>query len=420
MLLILSVLLAGAAPARAQVYPELLPATLSADARISVLTMDPGEAVHARFGHSAIRVRDPAQQMDVVFNYGYFSYDDPLFIARFIRGQLDYLLGVDTFDDALAVYQAQRRRVVQQTLRLTAEQRQAAYRLLVDNARPDRDPPPRYRYRFLADNCSTRVLDMVEAVVGERLVLPEPDEPRTYRQAIMAHLQGAPLLRLGIDLGLGRPADELMDARQATFLPLPLMRVIDAASIADAATGELRPLVAEERELYRPGDAAAGIGARGVPLTPAAPPWPAAVLWAMLLMGVACTAWHCRMQRRRGQGWRSRPFADAGLFGVVGVGGLILLGLGVATEHDVTAPNYNMLWAWPTHALAAAALLLWPGHRVMRGYLALTAGAMALLALGWWFVPQPLPLAVLPVALLVGLRAAYLAWVRPAGGEPAL
>ncbi len=400
--LILAAALAPLNQAHAQVYPQLLPPTLSDNARISVLTMDPGPAIHARFGHTAIRVRDPQQGMDIVFDYGQFSYDDPMFIPRFIRGQLDYLLGVSQAEHVLPHYAAQRRRVIQQKLRLTPDDRQAIYRLLVDNAHPDRDPPHRYRYRFLDDNCSTRVLDAIDHALGDRLVLPrDTTDPPTYRQAIMAHLDDAPLLGLGINLGLGRPVDTPMTLRQTAFLPLPLKHLLDDARVIAADTGQARPLVIEKRDLYRPRNPAMAAADPGL-----ARHWPAAALWAAFALALALSIRHRRVAATR----KPRRLGDAALLAIVGLGGIILLGLAVATEHEVTAPNLNLLWAWPTHLIAAAALLRWPAHRLLRAYLGLTAVALALLAVAWPLIPQPLPWAILPLTLLLALRAADRAW----------
>ena len=68
---------------------------LSPEAEISLLTSAPYEAeVFTVYGHAALRVSDPGQKIDVVFNYGMFSFDKPFFIYRFVKGETDYMLGV--------------------------------------------------------------------------------------------------------------------------------------------------------------------------------------------------------------------------------------------------------------------------------------------------------------------------------------
>jgi len=62
--------------------------------RLSLLTCAPGEVIYTLFGHTAIRYENPSQGIDVVFNYGLFSFDIPNFALRFSLGETDYRLGV--------------------------------------------------------------------------------------------------------------------------------------------------------------------------------------------------------------------------------------------------------------------------------------------------------------------------------------
>jgi hypothetical protein len=49
------------------------------------------------FGHSAIRVYDPQNQIDLAFNWGVFDFDQPNFYFNFARGFLYYKLGVYSY-----------------------------------------------------------------------------------------------------------------------------------------------------------------------------------------------------------------------------------------------------------------------------------------------------------------------------------
>ena len=60
---------------QAQIHAQ----TLSPDANISILTCNPGTEVYSMYGHTAIRVSDPASGLDAVFNYGVFSFEAPKF-----------------------------------------------------------------------------------------------------------------------------------------------------------------------------------------------------------------------------------------------------------------------------------------------------------------------------------------------------
>lgn len=363
------------------------PRALSRAAEASLLTMLPGEEVHSLFGHSALRVRDPASGLDRAYNYGTFDFNQPFFVARFAGGQLDYLL--DTAATALEVerYRWAGRPVIEQRLALDAATVRALYRLLEANALP---PNRTYRYDFFFDNCSTRLLDMIDRSLAASgrppVVLAPPDERPTFRQHIRPYIAAEPLLWLGMDVGLGLPADRVATAREATFLPLELKLQLDGATVGG------RPLVAATDTLFWvPG---AGMPRRAFP-------WPLALGWASFVLGLAVT--FIRHQRGGDTRWGRR--GDAALFGAVGLAGVMLALLWFATAHRVTGPNLNLLWAWPTHLVAASFIGRDRGGPGLRAYL-LAAGALAgLTALGWFALPQELPAPLLPLALLVALRS---------------
>ena len=61
---------------------------------VSLLTCSPGDEVYAYFGHTALRYYNPDKNLDLVFNYGVFDFSEPGFVAKFVLGETDYMLGV--------------------------------------------------------------------------------------------------------------------------------------------------------------------------------------------------------------------------------------------------------------------------------------------------------------------------------------
>ena len=92
------------------------PANSNDSIRLSLLTCAPGEEIYSLFGHTAIRYENPSQGIDVVFNYGLFSFNTPNFIFRFSLGETDYQLGVTDYEHFAAEYAFYGRSVWQQTL----------------------------------------------------------------------------------------------------------------------------------------------------------------------------------------------------------------------------------------------------------------------------------------------------------------
>ena len=101
-------ILIGFQTTNAQERPQL-PDHLSDNAQVSLLTIYPGEELYATFGHSAIRIVDAEHQLDRVYNYGTFSFEEPGFYLKFARGQLDYMLSAYSYQFLIYIYTEERR-----------------------------------------------------------------------------------------------------------------------------------------------------------------------------------------------------------------------------------------------------------------------------------------------------------------------
>ena len=179
---------------------------LSPEAEISLLTSAPYEAeVFTVYGHAALRVSDPGQKIDVVFNYGMFSFDKPFFIYRFVKGETDYMLGVMPYAHYAVEYQMRGSTVTEQVLDLTPAERETIWKALVENARPENRE---YRYNFFFDNCSTRPAEIIEQNVEGGVDYSEwRPESLTFRDMINYCTRNKPWLTFGCDLVLGTPTD---------------------------------------------------------------------------------------------------------------------------------------------------------------------------------------------------------------------
>ena len=210
--------------------------------RLSLLTCSPGEVIYTLFGHTAIRYENPSQGIDVVFNYGLFSFDIPNFALRFSLGETDYRLGVIDYPHFAGEYAYFGRSVWQQTLNLNNEEKAELIRLLQENYRPENRV---YRYNFFYDNCATRPRDKIEESIAGKVIYPvEPqDGSRTFREIVHQYCKGHPWARFGIDLCIGSEADRPITQRQMMFAPFYLMDAFAGAQI----TGDSiqRPLVTD-------------------------------------------------------------------------------------------------------------------------------------------------------------------------------
>ncbi|MEM1055876.1 MAG: DUF4105 domain-containing protein [Bacteroidota bacterium] len=385
---------ATASPAQPSSLGALLsapPDSLSDRAQVSLLTMLPGEQVYSLWGHSALRITDPATGLDRTYNYGTFDFQQPGFVVRFLRGRLDYILDTAPFEAELWKYEQLQRPIIEQVLDLTPETARALFVAIEENALPENRA---YRYDFVWDNCSTRLLDMIDRALVETghsaVALGDTTETRTFRDLVDPYTDGTAWLDFGTNLGLGLPTDQVATPHEVIFLPLELMRV------ADGATVDGRPLVARTDTVltipeYREADPAL--------------PWPALLGWLFLGLAVGPTLWMRRRLRSDSlQLWGAR--LDGVLFAFAGLAGIVLVLMWVATDHRVTAANLELLWLWPTHLLAAFGLARREASFLWRRYALATAIVTGLVVALWWLWPEPMHPAGIPLAVLLAFRAA--------------
>ena len=372
--------------------------SLSGSARASLLTILPGEEVYSAWGHSALRVRDPFLGLDKSYNYGTFDFNQPGFVGKFLTGRLDYILDTAPFSWEVEKYKAFGRPMIEQALALPPEAVRELYRALEENALPENRA---YRYDFVWDNCSTRLLGMIDSALvasgGAPVRVPAPAEAETYREVMAPYTDPKPWLDLGIHLGIGLPADAPASPRERSFMPLDLM------ALADSATVGGRPLVASRDTVF-------WVPGAGTPQAPF--PWPLALGWGLLGVAVLGTLWARRRPTDRLRAWGAR--GDALLFALAGLGGVVLLLMWFASDHRVTEKNLELVWLWPTHLLVAAGLVRQRPPRAARVYLAAAAAVTAAVVALWWAWPEPMHAAVLPVAVLLAFRAAVRGLWRPA------
>ena len=88
---------------------------------ISLLTCSSGTESFTAWGHSALRVIDKNNSLDVVYNFGLFDFNTPNFHLKFIRGRLKYYLGIESTLNFYMDYKAENRQIIEQKLNLTNE-----------------------------------------------------------------------------------------------------------------------------------------------------------------------------------------------------------------------------------------------------------------------------------------------------------
>ena len=282
--------------------------------RISLLTCSPGVEIYEQYGHTAIRYEDPSKGLDVVFNYGLFSFEAPHFIWRFCLGKTDYIVGASEYAFFEREYLDRGSYITSQVLDLTPGEARHFGQLITENCLPKNRT---YRYNFLYKNCSTMARDILYRSLGTPLSFAPEGESVTFRQLLHQHNASYPWCSFGVDLVLGAEVDRPIGHDLQEFAPACLM------STFASATRNGAPFVKSTDKI---GPVHPFPSTFTFPLTPMQ-----LMILLLLLTAVVCTyelLKHCRV-------WGYDVF----LYGVQGVAGVVIAFLFFFSGHPAVDSN---------------------------------------------------------------------------------
>ena len=311
-------------------------AVARSEVKVSVLTCSPGDEAYSLYGHTALRYVDTDRNLDVVFNYGCFDFSTPNFGWRFVLGETDYMVGCQDFEDFLPEYALRGSAVVEQVIDLNEDEARALFRTLLLNIRPQNRV---YRYRYLDNNCTTKVRDRlleVLAAAGDVVYSDSVPAGKTYRDALALPSMEHPWYTFGVNLLLGAGVDNSLDVMTAQFLPLDYMNALKGMSIV-AVDGAERRVVAETNILL-PENKVAGVRSNFTPFNA-----------SLLLLLATLVAMLCELRKRKT--WWG---VDVLLMSVQGLAGGLLLFMALFSEHPAVDVN------WLIVLLNPLALVLMP------------------------------------------------------------
>lgn len=353
----------------------------SSHLRVSLLTCGPGEPndeLYTTFGHTGVRITDSSTAYDLVYNYGTFDAFEDNFYLNFVKGRLRYYVAASDFKDFADEYRATNRSITEQVLQLTPKEKLSIQQFLNNNIQLANRF---YRYDFCNDNCTTRVRDIFKKIHDSSFTTTPVMKPgTTFRNAIHFCLNrnDQNWSKLGIDLLLGKPCDAVMTTEQMDFLPENLEQSFNTAS---------KPLVLSQSNIYT----AVKPDYKADFFTPT-------VVFSMLLL-VIVAAGFSKNQFVKSflQGF------DGILFFFTGLVGALLIFMWFGTDHAMTKQNYNLLWALPTNIILA--FFVNSKKPSLKKFFGITGIILALVIVAWFFLPQQMNPAFLPLVILVLYRA---------------
>ena len=206
----------------------------------------------------------------------------------------------------------------------------------------------------------------------------------TIRKLTDLYLHQQPWGDLGIDICLGLPMDKKASPYEYMFLPDYIESSFDHATNNSVS----QPLVKQKIIVYEPEPEKTPFHWYH--------PW---IAFGIFLGFASFLTW---------RDWQSKKLStwfDVILFLTIGLVGILLLLLWVFTDHKAAANNFNLLWALPTHAIAAIALVLKNKPSWLPKYFLVTTILSALLLGSWYFLPQALNVFLIPFVGVILLRA---------------
>ncbi len=345
--------------------------TLEASPVVSVLTHGPGEELYSAFGHSAIRIRDSMTSTDDVYNYGVFNYG-PGFLKKFVKGETDYYLERQDFERYLLPYQREGRYTHEQFINLDSAETSRLIAALTENAKEENKY---YRYDFLRDNCSSRILDVLMDAAPSIEVYKDlnPDE-KSFKVLIDEEYRKQHKLwvTLGVRILFGNSVNDVPTSRELSFLPEKLEELLMKSSVRG------QPLVVSRLNLSPD-----NVEFEVMPFY-RRPSFVIPLISFILLI---------LFMRTR----KSRIVFDI-VYIILGLLGVLILGLWIFTVNPIYKGNWNLLWASPL--LLALPFLKDRKHHWYKTFLSYSFFFVLVLQL---FLKEPFPHEVIPLVFVIWL-----------------
>ncbi|MAD98527.1 MAG: hypothetical protein CMB99_14485 [Flavobacteriaceae bacterium] len=361
---------------------------LSVYSEISIITTDSGDNLYETFGHSALRLKDPVLNLDLVYNYGVFDFNAPNFYGNFVQGRLLYKLTRYNFSYFLNSYTKQKRWIKQQTLNLTQQERQAFFMFLERNAQPQNAA---YLYDPFFDNCASKLIDITQEILKDQITFHVEDMEKdlSLRTLMNREIHWNTWGSFGINLALGKKLDQKRQPLEYRYLPDYTHDLFQSATITRNGTQE--PLVKKETvlasfpPLEKSGDLISPLLVFGL------------IFIVVLFLTIKAKKYTSVLK-----------IIDFSLLLITGIVGLVILYLWMFTDHSTTPKNFNILWAFPLNLIVAFLFTKEKHQKWLPSYFRALKNAMVIQIFFWVMGWQVFSWALIPILLTLSLRYSYL------------
>lgn len=204
-----------------------------ASTKISLLTVGLGEELYMRYGHTLLRIETSAPSRVYVYNWGMFSFDDPMFAFNFFLGERKYWVGETKDWIVNKLYkQYEDRSVFEQTINLTDKQKLTLIQTINRSLNPE---DIYFNYEHFTSNCSTKPRDFLDVALGgyiKQSLAPQTLEV-TYRDYVVTNMNKPPFLGFILDIGMNSKLEKVLTKWDETFYPPKLSEHLSALPAID-------------------------------------------------------------------------------------------------------------------------------------------------------------------------------------------
>ncbi|WP_298764342.1 DUF4105 domain-containing protein [uncultured Polaribacter sp.] len=357
---------------------------LSEYSEISFVIAGPGEELYEKFGHAAIRVKDPVLNLDFIYNYGIFDFNAPNFYTNFAQGKMYYLLAKYNFKYFLNSYKKDKRWVKQQVLNLNQFEKQDFFNYLENNALKENAT---YLYDPFFNNCATKLRDISSLVFKNAITYNTPKIPKnqSLRSLMNKELNWNSWGNFGINLIAGTILDTKRPQTDYMYLPDYVYLLFKNAN-------------KDSKKIILREDILLNFEEKKAPFSLFSP---IVIFTILLLLVIGITIQNMKTKNRT-------KILDFTLFFITGFIGLILLYLWLFSSHKTAPNNFNILWAFVPNIYVAFIVLKSNAKQWVSKYIQLLIVLLFATLVLWIFGVQIFPITLIPVLILLLIRYVYL------------
>ena len=225
LLLLLSGLWPSPALAQPTIQPPLpLPAVAGPEAieasSIYLITVGLGKSLHSRYGHTFVEIH--LGGITRIYNWGMFSFDDPMFPIKFYLGKRRYWVGSTDLKSLIYLYEKiEDRQVWRQKVHLSHLQKSQFFHEVRTATSPEN---MFFGYEHFSANCATIPRDILDHVLGGALKqhLSSLPSELQYRDYVRDHMAFIPPLGMLLDVVMNARLDGPLSQWEESFFPVKL------------------------------------------------------------------------------------------------------------------------------------------------------------------------------------------------------